>query len=150
MSLAALLPQLRSAPSPQLFAQAKAALAQHNLLCPPPGTPAAQLVQAREVLELGALDALRRGELAAFDRYIGLLGVFWDDFRCVCHREREREGGREGEGSATASKRARRAPGCTAVRHAHAEWSVAARRAPWARREQQRPPHLEQRPRHRE
>ncbi|PWN95812.1 hypothetical protein FA09DRAFT_287386, partial [Tilletiopsis washingtonensis] len=64
-----------------LFAQAKAALAQHNLLCPPSGTPAAQLVQAREVLELGALDALRRGELAAFDRYIGLLGVFWDDFR---------------------------------------------------------------------
>jgi hypothetical protein len=95
MSLAALLPQLRSAPSPQLFAQAKAALAQHNLLCPPSGTPAAQLVQAREVLELGALDALRRGELAAFDRYIGLLGVFWDDFRCVCRRERESE--REGE-----------------------------------------------------
>ncbi|CEH16402.1 26S proteasome regulatory complex, subunit RPN12/PSMD8 [Ceraceosorus bombacis] len=80
MSLSSVLSAVQSNPSPKVLADAKTQLAVHNLLCPTPDADSKDLAIARDILEAGAFAAIRAGDLNGFDRYIGLLRVFWDDY----------------------------------------------------------------------
>lgn len=80
MSLASVLSAVRSNPTPKVLADAKAQLALHNLLCPTQDADAKDLAIARDILEAGAFAAIRAADLKGFDRYIGLLRVFWEDY----------------------------------------------------------------------
>lgn len=79
-SLSAIHSLVLSAPTPANLAKAKATLASLNLLCPPPDAEPKQMAIARDILEAGAFASLRNKDIPAFDRYVGLLRVFWDDY----------------------------------------------------------------------
>ena len=64
--------------------KAKIELTQSGLLVPSPTEAAAhpkEFSMARDILEVGAFDSLKHKDVDSFDRYIGLLRVFYQD----CH-----------------------------------------------------------------
>lgn len=63
-----------------LLTKLKIGLTENNLLVPSSSSASssAELVLAREVLEIGAFYSVRIGDIAAFDRYISLLTPFYD------------------------------------------------------------------------
>jgi 26S proteasome regulatory subunit N12 len=61
-------------------------LTQSGLLVPSPQDATNntdQVVLAREVLEIGAFWSLKQKDIESFDRYVGLLRVFYTDLGCV-------------------------------------------------------------------
>ncbi|PWN86541.1 hypothetical protein FA10DRAFT_304859 [Acaromyces ingoldii] len=66
--------------------RAKIELTQSGLLVPSPADAAAhpsEVAMARDVLEIGALSSVRQRDVESFDRYMGLLHVFYND--CSTH-----------------------------------------------------------------
>lgn len=66
--------------------RAKIELTQSGLLVPSPADAAAhpsEVAMARDVLEIGALSSVRQRDVESFDRYMGLLHVFYNDCRWV-------------------------------------------------------------------
>lgn len=79
-------------PSPDLasiktqLTKAKIELTQSGLLVPSPQdarSNPSQVAMARDILEIGALASVRQKDVEGFDRYMGLLRVFYDDCRFV-------------------------------------------------------------------
>lgn len=66
-----------------LLSRAKRALLQLNALIPTPSTPPHLFSLAREVLELGAITSIRRGDAPSFTRYYQQLQPFYDIERHV-------------------------------------------------------------------
>lgn len=68
------------------LSRAKIELTQTGLLVPSPEdatTRSADVAAARDILEVGALSSLRQRDVVSFDRYVGLLHVFYHD--CGTH-----------------------------------------------------------------
>jgi 26S proteasome regulatory subunit N12 len=64
--------------------KAKIELTQSGLLVPSPQdatTNTKETVLAREILEIGAFWSLKQKNVESFDRYVGLLRVFYHDLR---------------------------------------------------------------------
>lgn len=64
--------------------KAKIELTQSGLLMPSPEDATARttdVVIAREILEVGAFWSLKQRDVESFDRYVGLLRVFYHDLR---------------------------------------------------------------------
>lgn len=64
--------------------RAKIEMTQSGLLVPSPQdatTNTNEVVRAREILEMGAFSSLKQRDVESFDRYVGLLRVFYHDLR---------------------------------------------------------------------